>query len=242
MRWVREKLDNRLSVGRQMGAELLPVVYEELRRIAAQRLAHERPGQTLQATALVHEAWLRIAGENDHLWNGPGHFFSAAAVAIRRILVERARRKKRIKHGGGHDHVPLDSLELPAPMPDEELLALDEALMQLAGLDPSAVELVQLRFFAGLTQAQAAEHLGISRSSADRTWAFARAWLYSRIHLTERTEGEKCLGESHVELGDKNGFGVPEANRSSASHVPDESELNEENLIRKGQVWKLKST
>ncbi len=164
-----------------MGTELLPLLYEELRREAARRLSQERPGQTLQATALVHEAWLRVAGRNDHPWNSPGHFFCAAAEAIRRILVENARRKNRLKHGAGCQRVPLDGLQLPMPIPDEEILALDEALAELAQSEPIAAELVTLRFFAGLTQSQAVEHLGISRSTGDRTWAFARLWLFSRV-------------------------------------------------------------
>ncbi len=164
-----------------MGAELLPLLYEELRHEAARRLSQERPGQTLQATALVHEAWLRVAGKNDQLWNSPGHFFCAAAEAIRRILVENARHKKRLKHGGECHRVPLDGLQLAMPIPDEELLALDEALAELAQSEPIAAELVKLRFFAGLTQSQAVEHLGISRSTGDRTWAFARLWLFSQV-------------------------------------------------------------
>ncbi len=172
----------------RMGAELLPLVYQELRRVAARRLSQELPGQTLQPTALVHEAWLRVAGDHDHPWNSPGHFFCAAAEAIRRILVEQARRKRRLKRGGGSEKVPLDALQLAIPLPDDELLALDEALTELAQSDPAAAELVKLRFFVGLTQAEACEQLGISRSTADRTWAFARLWLFSRVK--ERSRGE----------------------------------------------------
>jgi RNA polymerase sigma factor (TIGR02999 family) len=168
------------------GKELLPQVYEELRRLAFNKLAHERPGQTLQPTALVHEAWLRLAGSTDPGWAGRTHFFAAAAEAMRRILVENARRKQRIKHGGGHERVELDALEVAGPLPDEELLALDEALIQLAEADPEAAKLVNLRFFVGMTQAQAAEQLGISRSTADRTWLFARAWLFQRIRLPDQ--------------------------------------------------------
>ncbi len=180
------------------GAELLPLVYDELRRLAAERLRHERPGQTLQATALVHEAYLRVAGQNDHRFSGRGHFFCAAAEAIRRILIERARRKKRAKRGGGAEHVPVEELQLAAPMPDEELLALDEALKELETVDSTAGELVKLRFFVGLTQAEAAEQLGISRSSADRAWAFARPWLFSRICSSDsafsgRIPARRCL-------------------------------------------------
>ncbi len=161
--------------------ELLPLVYDELRRLASRKLAHERAGQTLQPTALVHEAWLRLAGSTDPGWEGRTHFFGAAAEAMRRILVENARRKQRLKHGGGCERVDLDAVELAGPMPDEDLLALDETLTQLAEVDAEAAELVSLRFFTGLTQAQAAEQLGISRSTADRTWVFARAWLFQRI-------------------------------------------------------------
>ena len=162
-------------------AELLPTLYAELRQLAATRLARERPGQTLQATALVHEAWLRLDNTGNHRWNGRAHFFAAAAEAMRRILVDNARRKQRCKHGGNSERVPIDTLEIAAPLPDDELLALDEALTQLAELDPTAAELVKLRFFAGLTQADAADQLDLSRSTADRTWQFARAWLFSHL-------------------------------------------------------------
>lgn len=162
-------------------AELLPLVYNELRRLASFKLAHERPGQTLQPTALVHEAWLRLLNSTRSDWDSRTHFFAAGAEAMRRILVENARRKHRLKHGGGCQRADFDELALAAPMPDEDLLALDEALNQLAEADPEAAQLVNLRFFAGLTQAQAAEEMGISRSTADRSWVFARAWLFSRI-------------------------------------------------------------
>ena len=168
-------------------AELLPVVYDELRRLAAHKLSQERPGQTLQATSLVHEAWLRIAGSHDGLWDGQTHFFAAAAEAMRRILVENARRKQRLKHGGGYQRVEVDATELACPLPDDELLALDEALTQLAQVDSTAVELVNLRFFTGLTQAEAAAQLGISRSTADRAWVFARAWLFRRVRLPDES-------------------------------------------------------
>jgi RNA polymerase sigma factor (TIGR02999 family) len=163
-------------------SQLLPLVYEALRRLAAQRLAHEAPGQTLQATALVHEVYLRLVGkgEGQH-WDSRGHFFAAAAEAMRRILVENARRKKRRKRGGELQRVDLQLAEVPsAPVPDE-LLALDEALDLLAQEDPQKAELVKLRFFAGLSVEEAAHCLGISRATADRFWAYARAWLYERI-------------------------------------------------------------
>jgi RNA polymerase sigma factor (TIGR02999 family) len=165
--------------------ELLPLVYQELRRLAAHKMAQEAPGQTLQPTALVHEAWLRIAGSHDRQWHGKTHFFAAAAEAMRRILVENARRKQRIKHGGGCQRVEVDAGDLVCPLPDDELLALDEALTQLAKVDSTAAELVNLRFFTGLTQADAAAQLGVSRSAADRTWVFARAWLFGRVRLPD---------------------------------------------------------
>ena len=165
----------------QAAEELLPMVYDELRRLAAWRLANEKPGQTLQATALVHEAYLRLVGKDDPQWNGRRHFFGAAAEAMRRILVENARRKKRLKHGGHLERVNADDVDLPAPMPDDELLAMDEALDRLAEVDPRAAELVKLCFFVGLTQEQAAQHLDVSVATVERTWSFARAWLFREI-------------------------------------------------------------
>jgi len=165
----------------QSSAELLPVVYNELRRLAAHKLSQERPGQTLQATSLVHEAWLRLTGADSRKWEGQKHFFAAAAEAMRRILIENARRKQRQKRGGGWERIDVEQIQLAEPLPSNELLALDEALTELAQSDPPAAELVQLRFFAGLTQQQAADLLGISRRTADRTWAYARAWLFQRI-------------------------------------------------------------
>ena len=165
--------------------ELLPLVYDELRRLAAQRLAREAPGQTLQATALVHEAYLRLVGADpDRPWNGRGHFFGAAAQAMRRILVENARRRSRVKRGGDRARVDLDAAEPVVPQTDQDLLALDEALEQLALKDPVKAELVGLHIFAGLTLAQAAEILGLSTSTADRYWAYARAWL--RVEIAGR--------------------------------------------------------
>jgi RNA polymerase sigma factor (TIGR02999 family) len=161
--------------------ELLPLVYDELRRLAAWRLANEQPGQTLQATALVHEAYLRLVGKGDPHWHGRRHFFGAAAEAMRRILVENARRKRRLKHGGHLERVELEGLEIAAPLPDDDLLAMDEALGRLAEADPRAAELVKLCFFVGLTQEQAAKHFGVSVSTVERTWAFARAWLFREI-------------------------------------------------------------
>jgi RNA polymerase sigma factor (TIGR02999 family) len=162
-------------------AELLPLVYHELRRLATARLARERPGQTLQATELVHEAWLRLVGREPQLWQGRRHFFGAAAQAMRRILVENARRKQRAKHGGHLERVDIAEVDLPSPMPPEELLALDAALERLALVNPEGAELVQLCFFGGLTQAEAGAQLGISVTTAERIWAFARTWLFREI-------------------------------------------------------------
>ena len=161
--------------------ELLPLVYDELRRLAAYRLAHERPGQTLQATALVNEAYLRIVGPSgDQSWEGRGHFFAAAAEAMRRILVENARRKKRDKHGGGRRRVAAN-LDALIDVPQQDVLALHEALERFAVLDPLKAKLVELRFFAGVTLDEAAACLNISPSSADRAWRYARAWLYAAM-------------------------------------------------------------
>ena len=166
-------------------AELLPLVYDELRRLAALEFSRLPPGQTLQATALVHEVWLRLVqskpGGAEAKWCGRRHFFGAAAEAMRRILVENARHKKSLKHGGGLERVNWEQVELAETTPPAELLALDEALNELAATDPEAVELIKLRFYAGLTEGQAAELLGISRRTADRMWAFARAWLYRAL-------------------------------------------------------------
>ncbi|MCZ2343617.1 MAG: sigma-70 family RNA polymerase sigma factor [Bacteroidales bacterium] len=162
--------------------QLLPLVYEELRKLAAIHLAREQPGQTLQPTALVHEAYLRLlGGANPEQWHSRGHFFAAAAVAIRRILIENARRKGRLRHGGGLVRRDLDQDSALLPEPQEDLLALDEALQKLADLDARAAELVQLLYFAGLTLPEAAQIQGISPRTAGRLWAFARAWLRDEI-------------------------------------------------------------
>lgn len=161
--------------------DLLPLVYEELRRLARTRLEREPPGQTLQATALVHEAYLRLTRDGSPDWNGRGHFFGAAAEAMRRILIEQARRKKRLKHGGEFVKTPLDEVEIACPMPSEEVLLLDEALNRLEGIDPQVAQLVKLRFFAGFTQQEAADALGVSHRTADRSWVYAQAWLYREI-------------------------------------------------------------
>jgi len=164
-------------------AELLPLVYDELRKLAAAKLAQEHPGQTLQATALVHEAYLRLVGgtTGDPGWDNRGHFFAAAAEAMRRILVESARRKSADKRGGGLAKIDLDDAEVVGPSDSDDLLALDEALTALAATDPVAADLVKLRYFAGLTGAEAAAVLGMSARTADRTWAYARAWLIKRV-------------------------------------------------------------
>lgn len=175
----------------QRAEELLPKVYEELRRLAAWHLAHEKPGQTLQATALVHEAYLRLVGTEDLRWHGRPHFISAAAEAMRRILVESARRKQRLKRAGELERVDLNSVEIPAPMPDEDLLAIDEALDRLAEIDPRAAEVVKLCFIVGLTQEEAAKELSVSLSTVERTWAYARAWLFREVQKVRDSPGEK---------------------------------------------------
>ena len=162
--------------------QLLPLVYDELRKLAAQKLAQEKPGQTLQATALVHEAYLRLVGGAEQPWNSRNHFLCAAAEAMRRILIEQARRKGSVKHGGGRRRVDLDQLSPADSQPDhDDLLAVDEALARLARQDPARAELVKLRFFGGLTMPEAAAALGISLATAERYWVFARAWLCAEL-------------------------------------------------------------
>ena len=177
----------------QAAEQLLPLVYDELRKLAAQRLAQEKPGQTLQATALVHEAYLRLLdGEHAQNWNSRGHFFAAAAEAMRRILVDNARRKRRPKHGGDQKRLPLDAVALPVDDRFHDLLDLDEALNALARQEPLKAELVKLRYFAGLSVEEAAACLGISPVTAKRYWAVARAWLYAALSDGEVTgPGEK---------------------------------------------------
>jgi RNA polymerase sigma factor (TIGR02999 family) len=185
---VTRVLDAMRKGDAQAANQLLPLVYDELRKLAAQKLAHEAPGQTLQPTALVHEAYLRLVaspgsesgGESPH-WDHRGHFFAAAAEAMRRILVENARRKRRLKRGGDLIRQEFDEALLAAPEPREDLVALDEALNKLATVDKTAAELVQLRYFAGVSIPEAAEMLGVSRRKADRLWAYARAWLHQEI-------------------------------------------------------------
>jgi RNA polymerase sigma factor (TIGR02999 family) len=162
--------------------QLLPILYDELRKIAAERLAYEKPGQTLQATALVHEAYLRLVGSAEHPWKSRGHFLCAAAEAMRRILIEQARRKGSVKHGGGWRRVDLDAVSPAAPRPDnDDLLIIDEALTRLAEQEPERAELVKLRFFGGLTMPEAAAVLDISLATAERYWVFARAWLCAEL-------------------------------------------------------------
>ena len=160
---------------------LLPLVYDELRRLAASKMANEAAGHTLEATALVHEAWLRLDNGPNQPWQNRAHFFGAAAEAMRRILVENARRKHRLKRGGHLVRVELDAVEIPSPMPDEDLLAMDEALDRLAEIDERAAQVVKLCFFVGLSQTDAAKELGVSVATVERSWAFARAWLFREV-------------------------------------------------------------
>jgi RNA polymerase sigma factor (TIGR02999 family) len=168
-------------------AQLLPLIYEELRKLAAAKMAQEKPGQTLQATALVHEAWLRLAGPNGHkVWNSRGHFFGAAAEAMRRILVEAARRKARLRHGGQLERVAVDEVEITAALPEDRLVQMSEALDELEREAPEAAQVVKLRYFAGLTQEQVSEMMGISLRTAERHWAWAKAWLFRWIRTQEK--------------------------------------------------------
>jgi RNA polymerase sigma factor (TIGR02999 family) len=189
----------------QAAEQLLPLVYAELRRLAADRMTREKPGQTIQATALVHEAYLRLvtpsksstsqSGEREGVrWDSRGHFFSAAAEAMRRILVEQARRKKRLKRGRDHKRVNLDNLEITAQGPTDDMVALDEALTKLAQKHPERAELVKLRYFAGFTVLEAAQALGISTTTADRYWTYARAWLFRELAPDE--EAGPSAGEA----------------------------------------------
>jgi RNA polymerase sigma factor (TIGR02999 family) len=174
---------DQLAEGDEHAAErLLDLVYAELRLLAKAKLANEPPGHTLQPTALVHEAWLRLVGDERRDWKGRRYFFGACAEAMRRILIERARKKARLKHGGGRERVELEDLQVDEPLAALDLLALDEALAKLAEEDAVKAELVKLRFFAGLTLDQVAKTLGISPATADRHWAYARAFLYQAVH------------------------------------------------------------
>jgi RNA polymerase sigma factor (TIGR02999 family) len=171
--------------------ELLPLVYDELRKLAAAKLSAEKAGQTLQATALVHEAYLRLVRDSlPQHWNSRGHFFGAAAEAMRRILVDHARHKQSQRRGGNLKQQPLDELEIELPEPATDILAVNEALDRFQGIDPVATQLVKLRYFAGLTVSQAADAVGISTTTADRYWAYARAWLHRELKPGEQSQGE----------------------------------------------------
>jgi RNA polymerase sigma factor (TIGR02999 family) len=174
---------SRIEHGDPAAAErLLPLVYDELRKLAAAKLDNEKPGQTLQATALVHEAYLRLVDvDKVQEWNSRGHFFMAAAEAMRRILIESARRKQQVGRGGDQRRIPIDNVEAVADTPSEELLALDESLRRLEEQDPSTAQLVKLRYFAGMTMPQAADALGMSLRTAERNWTYARSWLHRDV-------------------------------------------------------------
>jgi RNA polymerase sigma factor (TIGR02999 family) len=170
-------------------AQLLPLVYDELRKLAAQKMAQEAPGQTFQATALVHEAYLRLVDvEEAQHWNSRGHFFAAAAEAMRRILIEQARRKRRPKHGGDRRRIDLDDAQSVAEAPCDDLLALDEALSRLEATDPLAAQVVKLRFFTGLSMPETAEALGVSLRTAERNWTYARTWLHRELSRDNPTD------------------------------------------------------
>lgn len=173
----------------QAAKELLPLVYDELRRLAAAKLAHENPGQTLQPTALVHEAWLRLGGQENQAWNGRPHFFGAAAEAMRRILIDNARRKRALRHGGGQQRMDVQEIEIAANVMDDDLLEVNAALERFAAQDKQKAELVKLRYFTGLTIDEAAEILGISAPTAKRWWAYARAWLHKEIEDQKNSRG-----------------------------------------------------
>ncbi len=178
------------------GEQLLPLVYEELRKLAAAKMAQELPGQTLQATALVHEAWLRLGGaEDDRAWNSRGHFFGAAAEAMRRILVDRARKKGRLRHGGDSERVELSSVTIATEDSDDTVLAVHEALEKLAMESPEKAEVVKLRYFTGMDQTEVAEALGISIATVQRHWAYARAWLHVELKQL-RSDAEVSGGET----------------------------------------------
>jgi RNA polymerase sigma factor (TIGR02999 family) len=170
----------------QAAGELLPLVYEELRKLAAAKMAFENPGQTLQPTALVHEAWLRLTGDANRKWNDRTHFFAAAAEAMRRILVDNARRKRAQRHGGGQQRLELLDLAAPSAPNDDQLLAVNDALGKFAVFDPQKAELVKLRYFVGMTIEETSEALGISKATAKRHWDYARAWLYEEIRAQQK--------------------------------------------------------
>ena len=187
---VTRILDSVKTGNPRAAGELLPLVYDELRRIAAARMAHEQPGHTLQPTALVHEAWLRLGGDEAPSFQNRTHFFGAAAEAMRRILIERARRRLAAKRGGGAVEVGLDEIEIPSPVADDDqLLAVNEALEKFAALDPRKAELVKLRYFVGMSFDEAATALGIAVPTAKQWWAYARAWLTVELRAGAATSG-----------------------------------------------------
>jgi RNA polymerase sigma factor (TIGR02999 family) len=188
---VTRILQSIASGEKQDSTNLLPLVYEELRKLAAGKMAREAPGQTLQPTALVHEAWLRLVDQEGARWEGRAHFFGAAAEAMRRILIDNARRKNAERHGGGRQRVDVLEIDLAAPAPDDELLAVNEALERFAALDKRKAELVKLRYFAGLTLEEAAGALGISVATAKRWWTFARAWLFVQIRSQSQRASDR---------------------------------------------------
>ncbi|HMP83083.1 MAG TPA: ECF-type sigma factor [Verrucomicrobiota bacterium] len=166
---------------RQASSDLLPLVYEELRRLAAARMTHEQPGQTLQPTAIVHEAWLRLVGDGDRNWENRAHFFAAAAEAMRPILIENARRKSRLKRGGGMQRLDIEDVDLEAASPDDKVLLIDEAIVQLEAEDPEKARIVVMKFFGGMTNQEVAASLGVTERTVERQWAYARAWLFRKI-------------------------------------------------------------
>ena len=170
-----------VSRGESKASDLLPLVYQGLRQLAAARMSQEASGQTLQATALVHEAWLRLVKDGDRTWQNRGHFFAAAAEAMRRILVENARRKSRLKRGGGQLRVDADEIDLAETTPDDKVLLMDEALEQLKAQDPEKAQVVVMKFFGGLSNKEVAETLGVTERTAERHWAYAKAWLFRNI-------------------------------------------------------------
>jgi RNA polymerase sigma factor (TIGR02999 family) len=177
--------------------QLLPLVYEELRKLAAAKMAQEKPGQTLQATALVHEAWLRLAGpEQQKAWNSRGHFFGAAAEAMRRILVDRARQKARVRHGGGLERIDLAQVTIATEDSDDTVLAIHEALEKLALESPPKAEIVKLRYFTGLEHAEIAQVLGLSEPTVRRHWAYARSWLYAELKQKSSNSPDRFAGET----------------------------------------------
>jgi RNA polymerase sigma factor (TIGR02999 family) len=189
---------NRVAGGNGAADQLLPLVYEELRRVAAQKMTREMAGQTLQATALVHEAWIRVGGASQS-WENRAHFFGAAAEAMRRILIDRARSKGAVRHGGGLERLNIDNVEIEAGVHSDHLIAVHEALDEFAAHDPQKAELVKLRYFAGMTMAEAADVLGISVPTAKQSWTYARAWLFRKIKQGNQSS-KLCSGS--VDLGE----------------------------------------